>query len=65
MGFANVRAGTLQATRLDRAKAELAYTWTTSQASYPSSAVGDALAVSKRLHAKYAKSFATCGTASR
>ena len=45
---------------VDRAKAKLSYEWTTSQRKYPSEAVGDPLAVSKNMRAKYKSHFATC-----
>jgi len=45
---------------VDRAKAALAYAWTTSRKGYPTAAVGDTLAVSTKMHHKYAKEFAWC-----
>ena len=45
---------------VDRAKAALAYGWTTSRKAYPRAAVGDALAISTKMYQKYAKAFAVC-----
>merc|ERR1719188_2074093 len=47
---------------VDRAKAILAYHWTTSQEKYPTSPVGDAVVVSKKMHNKYKDYFATCSS---
>ena len=50
----------LDAAAVDKGKAALAWQWTTSQALYPTKAVGDALAVSRKMHEKYRSHFATC-----
>ena len=50
----------LDAAAVDKGKAALAWEWTTSQALYPTKAVGDALAVSRKMHEKYRSHFATC-----
>ena len=50
----------LDAAAVDKGKAALAWQWTTSQALYPTTAVGDALAVSRKMHEKYRSHFATC-----
>ena len=43
-----------------RAKAKLAYDWTTATNSYPTQVVGDALSISTAMHAKYAPYFSAC-----
>jgi len=53
----------LDAGLVDRAKALLAYQWTTSRSRYPTAAVGDALGVAAKMHAKYAGKFAACTSA--
>ena len=50
----------LDAAAVDRAKAKLAYEWTLSQKKYPTVPVGDARAVSKKMHSKYQHEFASC-----
>ena len=50
----------LDAAAVDKGKAALAWQWTTSQALYPTKAVGDALAVSRKMHEKYRSHFTTC-----
>ena len=50
----------MDAAAVDKGKAALAWQWTTSQALYPTKAVGDALAVSRKMHEKYRSHFATC-----
>lgn len=45
---------------VDKAKANLGYEWTIATDKYPVDAVGDALVVSKLMHAKYAKHFLAC-----
>ena len=57
---ASVAGKELDAAAVDKGKAALAWQWTTSQALYPTKAVGDALAVSRKMHEKYRSHFATC-----
>ena len=45
---------------VDRAKAELAYNWTTAENAYPSEPSGDAVAVSRTMYDRYARYFGTC-----
>lgn len=53
----------LNTTALNSLKASLAYTFTTSTSSYPTQPVGDAVAVSKAMHDRYAPYFAACSAA--
>ena len=50
----------LTPTDVDRAKAELAYNWTTAENAYPSEPSGDAVAVSRTMYDRYARYFGTC-----
>ena len=50
----------LNLTAVEQLKATLAYTWTTATNAYPSEPVGDAVAVSKTMLAKYAPFFSSC-----
>jgi len=45
---------------VDQMRATLAYEWTTATNKYPTTPVGDALALSKEMHAKYSPYYATC-----
>ena len=45
---------------LNQIYATHAYTWTTATNAYPTAPVGDALAVSKAMYAKYAPYYASC-----
>ena len=45
---------------VDRAKAELAYNWTTAENAYPSEPSGDAVVVSRTMHDRYAHYFGIC-----
>ena len=50
----------LNLTAVEQLKATLAYTWTTATNAYPSEPVGDTVAVSKTMLAKYAPFFSSC-----
>lgn len=45
---------------INQLRATLAYQWTTATNKYPTEPVGDALALSKQMHAKYAPYYASC-----
>lgn len=56
----NAAGKELDGVALNKDLAQLAYEWTLAQAPYPTEGVGDALAVSKKMHAKYMSHFAAC-----
>jgi hypothetical protein len=62
VGVAAAKAGQhqLDPAAVNKAKAELSYNWKLSQSPYPTEAVGDALTVSKKMHAKYSAHFSHC-----
>jgi alpha-N-acetylglucosaminidase len=47
---------------VQRFEANLSYSWTNNVSSYPVQPVGNAISVSKAIHAKYAKYFSRCVT---
>lgn len=56
----NAAGKELDGVALNKDLAQLAYEWTLAQAPYPTEGVGDALAISKKMHAKYMSHFAAC-----
>ena len=62
VGVAAAKAGRhqLDPSTVNKAKAELSYNWTLSQSLYPTDAIGHALTVSKKMHAKYSAHFSHC-----
>jgi alpha-N-acetylglucosaminidase len=61
LALTNAAAGTvLDKKAMSKIEADHAYNWTTATNEYPVEPVGDFVAVSKAMHAKYAPHFASC-----
>jgi hypothetical protein len=56
----NKRGVPLDPGALNKQLAQVAFEWTVAQSPYPTEGVGDALAVSKKMQAKYKGRFASC-----
>jgi alpha-N-acetylglucosaminidase len=59
--LSDAKAGrSLNAVAVNKGKAQLAYEWTTSQSKYPTTPVGDAVSVSRKMHQAYKGYFSSC-----